>query len=146
MQPHQLLLVSASTTSKVTAVESLVEVPGHKQQWLMVENCTHLPAHVKKGDKVAYVSSLEETYEIPEEMLREGKAEPEEATTLILNSLDSELDSLSLTEMERQEKLATSLNYTNPNLLESEKERRKGFSRTSNSDLDIQYKPRNSQL
>ncbi len=68
-----MLLVSASTASKVTAVESLVEVADDKQQWLMVENPTHLPAHMKKGEKVAYVSPLEETYELPEEMLREGK-------------------------------------------------------------------------
>ncbi len=112
LDPHQLLLVSGSTACKVTAVESLVEVSNSEQQWLVVENRSHLPAHVKKGDKVAYVSPLEETYEITEEMLREDN--PEETPTLILNSLSNELDPLSLAEKECQEKLAVSLEYTNP--------------------------------
>ncbi len=105
-------------------VESLVEVADNKQQWLMVENHSYLPAHVKKGEKVAYVSWIEETYEVPEEMLSKEKTESsvEETLMLVLNSLVSEPDPLSLTEMEHREKLATNFNYTNPNLSESEKE------------------------
>ncbi len=101
-----------------------MEVANNKQQWLMVENRSYLPAHVKKGEKVAYVSRIEEAYEAPEEKLREEKAESpaEEAPTLIFNSLASEPDPLSLTEMECREKLATNLNFTNPNLSKSEKE------------------------
>ncbi len=59
VDPHQLLLVSASTVSKVTVLDSLVEVADNKQQWLMVEKRLHLPAHMKRGEKVAYVSPLD---------------------------------------------------------------------------------------
>ncbi len=57
-------------------------------------------------------------------MFREEEAESpiEEVPTLTFNSLDSETNPLSLIETEHREKLTTSLNYTNPNLLESGKE------------------------
>ncbi len=68
---HQQLLVSANKTSKVAAIDALVEVAEDKCQWLVVENRSMNTVHVKRGAEIAEVSLLDDVYDVPEELLKQ---------------------------------------------------------------------------
>ncbi len=129
VNPQQLLLISGSSACKVTAVESVVERDGQKHQWLMVENHMQSTVHVKKGERVAFTTPLEEVYDVPEEFVRQANVtQVEEVVETKENALPSSglgcLDNnmtyrakpLSLSETERRKKLAEDVKFTNLSL------------------------------
>ncbi len=80
-----------------------------------------MPALLKKGEKVACVSPLTETIEIPKSLMKTDSNKEPELQTLILSSLENEQDPISKTERVCNEKLADTLEFTNPQLTEKVK-------------------------
>ncbi len=87
--------------------------------------------HVKKGMEIAEVSLLEDIYDVPDELVKQEeerckKEAPEmercKGKEIIqVNGIESEIKAPLLTTKEYQEKLCSSLSYSNPNLTEEEK-------------------------
>ncbi len=128
-KPKQQLLVSGNLKSKVTALDTLVEVAPNKCQWLVVENRFPDTVHVKRVMEIAEVSLLEDVYDIPEDLVQQEKERREQEAQqravdeeiVQVKGIESEVKTAPLTVEERQERLHSSLSYNNPNLREEEK-------------------------